>query len=300
MALLDRRRFLQATFAAGLSGLAGCTSSLPDLPGGGGTPGYTDWVRNHHDTEGRGVRTGVHAIDHTAFRANEQHFSAETYQHYEDTTGPHFDGLAHDSLDTTAVPLPSGTGVFTGSFDADAVASRLGSTWSEGTTHEGFDIYTAEHQMRSGLALADGTAIVRSTPQQAAMKALIDVGTGSGPRAYEENDDFATLTDELGESAMVEGVVRDRVQMAEPQRRRFQNAVADGYTFDLHGETYDARLVVVFDEAANAATEPVRQYVESDQSNRRNPVVSASEFSLSKSGRVVVATGSGKTSEVFL
>jgi hypothetical protein len=284
------RRGATVTGALGLSGLAGCTGALP-FGGVSGRPAYADWVghvdgeasatsANESATTGTdrrgpgavaGRTNGFASVSPASVVAHVEHLPRALRDHLLRFAGP-LDGFGPDAEHAYAdlsrvvqVDREFVARTFRGDFAAGEYAHRYGGAlWRAGGDYDGYDLYASRDGKR---AVAVGGPWVATTDLRpvlpddatvdrpyALVKGLVDVRTGTHPRAASEDAAFGALADALGTGAYATGGTYPRRETAAPSRWSFPGQVAGGLALAFGDATYDLRVALVFATADDAAS----------------------------------------------
>ncbi|MFB6142163.1 MAG: hypothetical protein ABEJ30_02335 [Halorientalis sp.] len=285
---ISRRRVLQGGTVASAMALAGC-SSVTNLLGGGGGGAYTQWLY---------APGTISNDDHYQF----QLLRPQKFEAHEDNLGSFYENIQGQSeiaaveLDfaqmKTLVSADPGAAITHQKSADDITGSLEDNGFDQDDEHEGYDIYVgSDEQQAFGVS---GSKLVGATPgifndvdPVNVVEAVIDAKVGKGERYVDENDDFDTLTDQIGGStAYAFGGTHEQYDSGAPKDGKFEGSVATslGISFDHDGATI--KTYIVFEEQGAIDKETIRDVVEDDQYYE-----DVDGSSVSFSGRVAILTG---------
>ena len=153
-------------------------------------------------------------------------------------------------------------------------------------TYKGYEIYV-ESDDASANAFSGETLIsgLFPDPSLSEIKATIDVVSGDGERFYDANDDFRTLVGALGSGLVVTGQLQPDIDT-----ENVQNDVGFGFTVTAEDTTPMFSIVVLFEDAATADAEGVRELFIEDPEFRVS-FADPEDVTVEQTGRVVTLTG---------
>ncbi|WP_435319890.1 twin-arginine translocation signal domain-containing protein [Haloarchaeobius sp. TZWSO28] len=292
MVRFSRRRFLQTAATAGGATFAGCTSSIPGFGGNGSSAGeYVDWTPAAGGPANDVIETGFQSVAIDELRAHEAHLPDGVMRGIGYRYIPNHSALTTENTDAFHTAIHLGTSVYTGSFSASDVTGNDAFSEMQESRYEGYAIYRGN----TAIAVTDGVYIHAQTADD--VRATIDVHAGDGARAYDEDEDFATVADTLGSPTDARGYALSPVTDPDPAYGLFEGMVGIGSTVDIDGESYEATYVSVFDDPANVVTDPILEYLRNPQ-GVRNSYLSPDDATVEQSGRIVVVSSDGETSEL--
>ncbi|WP_435365221.1 hypothetical protein [Haloarchaeobius sp. DYHT-AS-18] len=292
MVRFGRRRFLQTAATAGGATLAGCTSSIPGFGGNGSSAGaYVDWTPAAGGPANDVVETGFQSVAIDELRAHEAHLPEGVLRGIGYRYIPNHSALTIENTDAFHTAIHVGTSVYTGSFSASDVSGIDEFADMQESTYEGYSVYSGN----TAIAVTDGVFIHGQTDE--GVRATIDVHAGDGARAYDEDEEFATVADTLGSPTNPKGFVLSPVTDPDPANGLFEGMVGVGSTVDIDGETYEATYVSVFDDPERVVTDPILEYLRNPQ-GLRNSYLSPDDATVEQSGRIVTVSSDGETSEL--
>ncbi|MFD1588734.1 hypothetical protein ACFR9U_17280 [Halorientalis brevis] len=314
---MSRRQMVRSTVTtvtAGIAGgVAGCTGLLEsDGDGSDGADGtttshtrngassdgssipleYTRWLYAP-TTSGRDAYYPFLFSHDTALQANKQRLG-ETYQRFagREISFPLLDmDLSYNSVDAT-LSFPSVGRYFEGSFAPGEVRSELEELRYERIGEKAeFTVYRDD--VGKEIAITDGAAAAART--EGIVTAIIEAGTGGGKQYVDANSDLSTLTETLGTATLVFGQTQPMVQGTNVNDGQFAGVVATGATLDLFADGVEMQFVFVFEDGDAVERNAVESWAEqTDQTDALD------DRSVSRTGRTVVITGTGKAEDTSL
>ncbi|EMA54478.1 hypothetical protein C450_05445 [Halococcus salifodinae DSM 8989] len=177
--------------------------------------------------------------------------------------------------------------VVVGPFDNESIITTLTqeSAAELRETYKGYDIYVESDD--AGANAFSGDTLISGLfpdPSLSGIKATIDVISGDGERFYDANDDFRTLADALGAGVVVGGRLTP-----DANSENLRNDVGIGTVIDTEDGTPVFSITVVFENAAAADTDAVRQLFVDDPEFRA--YFDPETVTVEQTGRVVTLTG---------
>ena len=278
-----RRQFLAAGAVAGAGALAGC-DRIPFIGGGGGIGQFSNWVPSAGEISPSRSSINFSARSPSQINANRTNLHPSTYRSYQSS---YRTGVDWKSL-TLELSIEGGS-VYTGSYNADDVASELtaatGSNdrgkYSQADSEGSYEIFIPSSANgaddASDAYAVSSNAIVRarSTGSQfqdnfssavANAKSIIAVGEDGDGRAVDNDETFSTLANELGGTIAQGGTRQEPVGSgaASVPQGNFEGLVAAGTGVTLNGATAQVKEVFVFDSQGGVDTGDLEEYVETN------------------------------------
>ena len=323
----SRRTFLQASGAAALLGLSGCTGVLESDDGldEDGPPGYTTWLYDPKDLLGVDTR-GFASYDVQSVLNRRGELPEDP-----------FEGLEQANQEIEAVDLEEvehlslvGGGetdyeryglsfVVEGSFDAEAIREEIesesGGQEFETGSYEGYDLYYGERESaysnESYAVAVDGDAVVfgmvedEEVTGRAAAEAMIDAENGSRAGYYGESEYARILVDAMGEATVVMGAefdlgssVRDRIR-DERARDLADGLSAAGMAGTLGPETTDYEFVLAYEEGTDVPTESAQELVDEAREQSPEAFEHVEDVAVRSGGRTLTVTATVQTGELL-
>jgi hypothetical protein len=304
-----RRRVLRrgSVAVAGLVGVAGCSgggssTTTGDRPGDGS---YANWL----PTPSRLVEEQHYEylyIDVSSLRTNESY----VYPGGSSGLGRYFDSLASRTgaapestegyLSIGSEGIRSGnTLTLLGSYDPTAIGESLQDAYERNHSVGEYAVFTGDGDYSAVGVGEDGIVVPGATGGQGDVDTVLRARTGEEDRYAGSDPDFERLIEALGTGFLVSGGTNPRyeaetVQVENPQ---FVGQVAGGATLRIDGETTAVTYVFVFDSESDADAGPVEKWLELERTS--GLVFPFDPGSAEKSGRIVRATGSTPTDQLF-
>lgn len=320
--------------AVGLAGLAGCTSRLPLVGTDDEEPAIDQWlvdlepadvVRDSDELQGQEVRERGFR-----YQVPSVAFDNETRLSYDDLWGrlvrnafgvPAMDvdwQLTQDAdwrLDLLEVDTGADTeqtvqpdiDVLAGSFDPDEIESNLQRETGtdpdpHGTSH-GFETYgigSVAYALRDdylvrarGDGWADSIAVLED--------ALGARWGGDAERRLTDDADAGTLIDHRGSGEFVDAAVfppRDPTGTSLPERAWQPGLVGEVRSLAVDGATTDVTDACCYESESEADPEALRDYVDGNRDVADDAFPTLEEYSIERSGRVLVVTGTARTKAI--
>ncbi len=215
-------------------------------------------------------------------------------------------GIGLDDISTLiALPQMSGSGsrwnVILGSFSRATVDEAFtdsisGSDSSVSTESSGeYTLYYGS-ELDGTVALADGVILSGSSAEMDStvnVKSLINTKAGETDRYVTQNEDMATITNELGGGTFLGGTTSERVTETNIESGLFEGQVGYGYADTVRGKAMETSEIFLFDEPASVDMETVEAYRNIDLFE------DFTRLSASQDGRVVLVTGEVATADIY-
>lgn len=260
---MERRDILKTSgvlAAMGITGLAGCTGSLP-VVGGSDFDDVGGWLVAPEllDTEHYEVTTtSPAAVEEVAEYMGESDW--ESYQ--EDFVDVDFANPHPDEV--TRYIQARGYDVIVGDFDAERVGSSLESDeFSAGRSYEGYQLYEGPNEAAAH-AVSDKTVVTvrgREDPVETA-QLVIDGAEGDAERYADRNQDFERLSDELSLGHLTFAGSHSRFEETDVETGRFEDQVARGLSIDIGEDEADITIIAVFIDENAVIERDIEAYTE--------------------------------------
>jgi len=297
----SRRSFLQASGAAALLGLSGCTGVLDDDEGLGdsGPPSYTSWMYDPRDLLGVETR-GFATFDIEAVLAQRDSLPSDPFEGLEQANEELEVVDLEEFSRMTAVggstlnadnPEAGGSVVLEGSFDVDAITEEIesegDSSQYETGSYEGYELYYGEQENEFqgttnsfAFAIDEENVVVGGSNTdamsgRAAAEAMIDTSNGDQTRYYSQSDYAERLVNEFSGTTMSMGVefdlgtlIRDQVQN-DSVRLVLSGLGAAGMAATIEGELATNEILLVYEEDAEVPEDTARDLL--DQAREEEP-----------------------------
>ncbi|EMA47746.1 hypothetical protein [Halococcus salifodinae] len=184
--------------------------------------------------------------------------------------------------------------VVVGPFEKEPIITTLTEGESDADlreTYKGYEIYVESDD--AGANAFSGDTLISGLfpdPSLSGIKATIDAMSSDGERFYDANDDFRALVDALGSGVVVGGYLTP-----DADSENLRNDVGFGTVIDTEDGTPVFSITVLFENAAAADTDAVRQLFVEDPEFRTyfDPGTVTAE----QTGRVVTLTGEFTTEQ---
>lgn len=205
----------------------------------------------------------------------------------EDATYPGVGGfeIPYSEIDTLLI---AEWDVVVGPFDKEPIITTLKQTSDADLreTYKGYEIYV-ESDDASANAISGETLIsgLFPEPSLSGIKATIDVLSGDGERFYDANGDFRALVDALGSGLVVTGQLSPDIDT-----ENVQNDVGFGIVLAAKDTSPTFSIVVLFEDAATADAEGVRELLVEDP-EFRTYFAKPEDVTVEQTGRVVTLSG---------
>ncbi|WP_306053153.1 hypothetical protein [Natronococcus wangiae] len=260
---MERRAVLKASGALttiGLTGLAGCTGSLP-VVGSSGFDDIEDWLvaPDLLDTEHYTVTTTSPAeVEEVAEYMSESDWD-EYQQSYVDVD------FANPHPDEVTRYIEAGRyDVVLGEFDAERVGSSLErDEYSAGRSYEGYQLYEGPNEATAYAVSDDAVISVYDDPDAVETAQLVvDAAEGEAERYADRDQDFEVLGDELSPGHITMAGSHSRIEETDVERGRFEDQVAFGMTFEIGEDETDITFVTVFIDENAIIERDIEAYTE--------------------------------------
>jgi len=297
----SRRTFLQASGAAALLGLSGCTGVLEgdEGIGNGGPPGFTSWVYDPKDLMGVETR-GFATYDIESVLAQRDSLPQDPFEGLEQAN-ENIDEVDLEEFSRLTMvggstlnaddPEAGGSAVLEGSFDVETITEEIDSQSTgvqyQTDSYEGYELYYAsrenEFQGRTNsfaFAINEESVVVGGSNSdamsgRAAVEATIDTNVGNQGRYYNGSDYAERLVDELGGATMLIGVefdlgtlIRDQVNN-DSARLVLSGLGAAGMAGTIEGETATNEILLVYEEDAEVPEDTAQDLL--DRAREQSP-----------------------------
>jgi hypothetical protein len=123
------------------------------------------------------------------------------------------------------------------------------------------------------------------------VRCIVDAEAGTVQRYHEADQDFATLTDRLGDGTVVSGNTHQSPEETRPDESLFQGVVASGRSITVDGATTEATAAFVFENASDVDMGAVGEMTDGPTFEGWRDVEA------SQDGRVVVVTAARDTED---
>lgn len=259
------RRTLLRVGAVGIAGsLTGCLDRVQDTVPGFGGPGYRDWLP---DPRALGIDhySAAH-VDVAEVDDNRREFERDFFDEVR-TIDQWIPGIDFQDLDD--LTFLDNTFVAAGDFDADRVVDAVREQeYTYGSEYEGYEIYDRDEQ--SAIGISDdrlvGVSYRGELSPALTIEIVVDAGAGDEDRYHEVDDDFASVTDELGTATFVGARTNPPREETGVESGRFRNQVGLGSAWDVDGETTDVKAVVAFRNERDVDGRAVEDWIAEDSS----------------------------------
>jgi hypothetical protein len=255
--------------------LSGC-SSIPFIGGAG----YTEWIPAPGEFQ-ESEQLLVASTDPATIVENEDNFDEDTY----DSTTEDIEALDIDYEDlTTQVVAAAGFSVALQVYDGDYDESTVVDALEDGDTgegefgeegeYEGYTVYLdqaddAPDDPETAFGV-DGTLVVQTSSTEdldaeEMLELAIDTKNGDGTRFVDDNEDFSTVTDEVGDGTSLRASVReDPPEEPDPESGSFEGQVGEGRSVTINGETADLKYVVLYEDEGDADEGDLEDYFDAE------------------------------------
>jgi len=308
-----RRRFLAASAVMGTGALAGCNAVRDAIPfiGGGGLGDYQQWVVPGDEFDQGADTVNFRAANQQAIYDNRDSLQPSTYQSLR-ATYRRIGVVGRDVSMDLAMPRGGSepNRVLNGSFEVSEVTAELeddtNTEYESDGDHDGFEIFVVSDtdQPQTAVGVSEGTIVIGhrveppfgadwdAVPAADVVEGIVDAGSGSGNRAVDSSEDFATLVNTLNSGTRLSGGVRDEEvgsddgPNADAEAGQFEGEVASGQSVSINGSTTSIQWVVVFSSEGDVDTGDVNDWVEARDNS--GTLARARNVEVSQNGRTAV------------
>lgn len=290
----SRRTFLQASGAAALLGLSGCTGVLDDDEGLGnsGPPGHTSWLYDPKDLLGVETR-GYATFDIESVLAQRDSLPSDPFEGLEQANEEidqvdleEFSRMTMVGGSTLNAENPElgGSFVLEGSFDVETITDEIESSGNDSQyetgSYEGYELYYGEQVNEFqgttnsfAVAINENNVVVGGSNSDAmsgrdAAETMIDTNNGDQARYYNQSDYAERLVDEFSGTTMSMGVefdlgtlIRDQIQ-DDNVRLLLSGLGAAGMAATIEGETATNEILLVYEEDAEVPEDTARDLLD--------------------------------------
>lgn len=329
----SRRSFLKTsglTALLGVVGTAGCLETVENAVGGGGAPGYANWLYDPaevHDSDYVGFGT----FDVRTVYENEDELPDEMIDQVEEVNDEFefVDLEAMENVTGLAYGQPNrnvggGSMVASGEFDVDAITDEIEAETTEDYetgAHGDYTLYTMTRERAnvddgaetnsvtiavSGEHVIVGGMQAPDVSSEDAVTTMIGAESGEVDRLQDGNEDADELVSQLGDASLVTGGTFDAnltnfTDEATPDDvvDVVDDLVAVGLASDVSGETVEHTMAFVYEDADAASTDDMEDAVDEVQEKSDRADDQLEDVAVSKSSRTVLVSASGDTEEFF-
>ena len=314
-----RRSFLQASGAAALLGLSGCTGVLDDDEGlnDSGPPAYTSWMYDPRELLGVETR-GYATFDIESVLAQRDSLPSDPFEGLEQANEELEVVDLEEFSRMTAVggstlnaenPELGGSIVLEGSFDVDAITERIESEGDSSQyrtgSYEGYDLYYGEQENEFqgttnsfAFAINEEHVVVGGSNSdamsgRAAAEAMIDTSNGDRTGYYNRSDYAERLVNEFSGTTMSMGVefdlgtlIRDQVQ-DDRVRLVLSGLGAAGMAATIDGEMATNEILLVYEEDAEVPEDTARDLLDEARNQQPEAFEQFEDVSISSGDRTL-------------
>lgn len=294
---LSRRTLLRIGAVSGAAAFAGCTNAFK---GGRPAASFDDWL----------YEPGTVAdTDHYLALRYAPSVIAECASSLDDTVYDVLQAFGSGSHDLVGVGFAQTdaqlvfgkNSVLTADFEASDVEATLKDDdfVAEGTYKE-FEVFLGPNE-NTAVGIGDADIIVARSSgifgggirAERIFQAIVDAHAGDAERYVDDNTDFGTLVDELGDGTLQSARTHEETDSTDTDEGRFAGEVARGITSALVDEGIETTFMLVFNEASDTDTGDIEDWVEANDSD--GAFANFESVEVSTSGRTALVTGSEPT-----
>lgn len=288
---VTRRQALKMGGILGVGALAGCIGEVPLARSGIATS--VDWLY-----EPGTIRDEDHYwvsfVEPPTFVDNEDDFDEEVYDTIE-ATEDQYSVLDLDIEEIDSVLRFDRNAVLTGQYDTENVIDELDDADfdEEDDDYEGYRIFLSPDDHRGVGVSSDSLIVARVGSHDdgdEVVETIVDTRIGEEDRYVDEEEDFATLTDTLSPAAVQYGHTFPERDGTDVERGRFDEAVANGYSVQVDGESTRLEAVIVFDSANDIDVDDIEDWI--DENDRSDEIFDdVEDIGVDTNGRTAVVSG---------
>jgi len=244
------------------AGLSGCS-----VPGTGGS-NVSNWLPEPDETGDINHYSTI-AFSPSELAANEDELSEEFFDQLESTEDTYDPtGIKFEDVDTTLYVRQNN--VLLGGFSQSDVTAELeDNDFEQDDELNGYQLYVPDSNDSSTPCYAVGDAVIRATPgynsdmdSVETAELLIETNSGNVDRYIDDSDAMNNLASQVGTPSIGSMQTSDPTEEDNPENGAFENAVGNGVSLNLNGDTTDLQLLIQYESADDVDTGDLEDWVD--------------------------------------
>jgi hypothetical protein len=295
---LSRRTLLRTTAVAGTAALAGCSGVLSR--GRGPAAAFGDWLYE----PGTVADTDHYlALRYTpgAIAERASSFDGTVYDVLKAFGSRSRDIVGFGFAQTDAQLVFGKNSVLTADFESSDVEATLrDDDFAADGTYGEFDVFLGPNE-DVAVGIGDSNVVVArdsgifggGVEAERILRAIVDTEAGDAQRYVDDDTDFGTLVDELGDGAVQSARSHEETDSTDTDDGEFAGEVARGIGSSFVEDGIETTFALVFDEASDVDTNDIDDWVSANDGD--GTFANFESVDVSTSGRTALVTGTEPT-----